>query len=346
MNSSGTVSVFMMPCATNSTSPEHHLLVSSAAEGAMKKEGRGKKRSPGKKGWKVGTWAWGAWGPSCGTQDPNDPCPWRRTLHPGSSRPTASSWTPTSSSVSFTGPAARVAQARALLLLNRDLVVVDPYEEAQGTEMLTPVFVTREILERFRDTFTALWVGHLGNKHLPSQAEWEQLLGSCGGFFFYGMESFLSHILVERLAAMNLQECQMMVLLDLTRSYKSMRRQAERSENKSVAQLCLEDPIETAVLLSLAGVRSILANQWPTLLRDNALRASVLWENLLALGKPIGRAARVLQKMGAGDVSSHDESAWTSRDKPPYLWPQLGDSAWLPVTLNSVLYGLPHLAVG
>ena len=38
-----------------------------------------------------------------------------------------------------------------------------------------------------------------------SQAEWEQLLGSCGGFFFYGMESFLSHILVESLAAMNLQ---------------------------------------------------------------------------------------------------------------------------------------------
>uniref|UniRef100_A0A8P0P4U3 Cilia and flagella associated protein 46 n=1 Tax=Canis lupus familiaris TaxID=9615 RepID=A0A8P0P4U3_CANLF len=209
--------------------------------------------------------------------------------------------------------------------------VVDPYEEAQGTEMLTPVFVTREILERFRDTFTALWVGHLGNKHLPSQAEWEQLLGSCGGFFFYGMESFLSHILVERLAAMNLQECQMMVLLDLTRSYESMRRQAERSENKSVAQLCLEDPIETAVLLSLAGVRSILANQWPTLLRDNALRASVLWET---------------GPLRALSHSPSDESAWTSRDKPPYLWPQLGDSAWLPVTLNSVLYGLPHLAVG
>lgn len=40
---------------------------------------------------------------------------------------------------------------------------------------------------------------------LRSQAEWEQLLGSCSGFFFYGMESFLSHILVERLAAMNLR---------------------------------------------------------------------------------------------------------------------------------------------
>lgn len=38
-----------------------------------------------------------------------------------------------------------------------------------------------------------------------SQAEWEQTLGSCEGFFFYGMESFLSHVLVERLAAMNLE---------------------------------------------------------------------------------------------------------------------------------------------
>nr|XP_020735663.1 cilia- and flagella-associated protein 46 [Odocoileus virginianus texanus] len=83
--------------------------------------------------------------------------------------------------------------------------VVDPYEEAQGPEMLTPVSVTREILERFRDTFTGKWTGHLGSQQFPSQAEWEQLLGSCTGFFFYGMENFLSHILVESLAAMNLE---------------------------------------------------------------------------------------------------------------------------------------------
>lgn len=38
-----------------------------------------------------------------------------------------------------------------------------------------------------------------------SQAEWEQLLGRCEGFFFYGMENFLSHLSVERLAAMNLE---------------------------------------------------------------------------------------------------------------------------------------------
>uniref|UniRef100_G1LVL0 Cilia- and flagella-associated protein 46 n=2 Tax=Ailuropoda melanoleuca TaxID=9646 RepID=G1LVL0_AILME len=214
---------------------------------------------------------------------------------------------------------------------------VFPHHSIRVVERLTPVFVTREILERFRDTFTALWVGHLGNKHFPSQAEWEQLLGTCSGFFFYGMESFLSHILVERLAAMNLRECQMMVLLGLTRSYKSMRRHMEKSENKSALQLSLEEPVKTAILLSLVGVGSVLANQWPTFLWDNALRASILWENLLTVGRPIGRAVRLLQKMGAGDLRNHGNRSCPA--SPP-------DNERLPIVLNSVLYGLPHLAIG
>ncbi|XP_045295285.1 cilia- and flagella-associated protein 46 isoform X4 [Leopardus geoffroyi] len=216
--------------------------------------------------------------------------------------------------------------------------IVDPYEEARVIDMRTPVSVTREILERFRDSFTALWVGHLGNTHFPSQAEWEQLLGSCSGFFFYGMESFLSHVAVERLAATNLQECQMMVLLDLTRSYTSMQRHTEHSDSKSVAQLSLERPVETAVLLSLVGVRSILANQWPTFLQDNALRASVLWENLLTAGRPIGRAAHLLRQTGAGDTNNHGNGSCSTSPlilchagPPPGLCPRPSS---LPVSLQ------------
>ncbi|XP_027384270.1 cilia- and flagella-associated protein 46 isoform X1 [Bos indicus x Bos taurus] len=229
--------------------------------------------------------------------------------------------------------------------------VVDPYEEAQGPEMLTPVSVTREILERFRDTFTAKWTGHLGNKQFPSQAEWEQLLGSCTGFFFYGMENFLSHILVERLAAMNLEECQMMVLLDLTQSYESVRRHAESSESRSELQLSLEEPVETAILLSLVGVGSIVASQWPTVLQDNAMRARVLWErlisslDLLAVGRPIGRTTRLLQEVGASEAAHHDESLHAWKDRPAALRPQLQGSERLPITLNTVLYGLPHQAI-
>lgn len=63
----------------------------------------------------------------------------------------------------------------------------------------------------------------------------------------------------------------------------------------SAPQLSLEEPIETAVLLSLVGVRSILANQWLTPLQDNALRARLLWESACAQpapppGAPGGRA--------------------------------------------------------
>ncbi|XP_007935070.1 cilia- and flagella-associated protein 46 [Orycteropus afer afer] len=278
--------------------------------------------------------------------------------------------------------------------------VVDPYEEAQSIETLTPVFVTREILERFRDSFTARWVGHLGNKYFPSQADWEQVLSSCQGFFFYGMESFLSHILVERLAAMDLQECQVMVLLDSAHSFESTRRQSELAENKrwaplacgwrgsrdtmaarvalwepvcsplvpqgrahlscarSVLQLSLERPVETAVLLSLVGVRSVLQNQWPTTLQANAVRASILWENLLAVGRPTGKTVRLIQKIGGSEVASQvnvmptaaglstDESAGTSKDLLASLWSQLRRPEWLPAALNLVLYGLPHQVIG
>lgn len=40
-----------------------------------------------------------------------------------------------------------------------------------------------------------------------------------------------------------------------------------------------ESPAESALLLSLAGVRSVVANQWYTTLRDNAERMDVLAES-------------------------------------------------------------------
>lgn len=40
---------------------------------------------------------------------------------------------------------------------------------------------------------------------LCSQSDWEQVLDSCRGFFFYGMETLLCHLEIERLVAMDLQ---------------------------------------------------------------------------------------------------------------------------------------------
>ncbi|XP_052617131.1 cilia- and flagella-associated protein 46 isoform X5 [Peromyscus californicus insignis] len=221
--------------------------------------------------------------------------------------------------------------------------VVDPYEEAENKEVLNPVSITQEILDKFRDSYTARWMGHLGSYHFPSQTDWEQILDSCRGFFFYGMEGFLSHLVVERLVAMDLQECQMMVLLDLTRSPESRKRKVESTENKSASQRSLEKPIKTAILLSLVGVESIVANQWPTLLQDNALRATILWENMLAFGKPLGKTVRLIQRIG-NETGNPDEAPHTSKEKM-FSEQQPQHLELHPTALGLVLYGLPHQAI-
>lgn len=47
----------------------------------------------------------------------------------------------------------------------------------------------------------------------------------------------------------------------------------------SYLQLGIERPTETAMLLSLTGVRSIIANQWYTTLQENAERLEILSES-------------------------------------------------------------------
>uniref|UniRef100_A0A8C0ZT57 Uncharacterized protein n=1 Tax=Castor canadensis TaxID=51338 RepID=A0A8C0ZT57_CASCN len=202
-----------------------------------------------------------------------------------------------------------------------------------STEMLSPISVTQNILEKFHDSFTAHWVGHLGSQNFPSQADWEQVLGSCTGFFFYGMESFLSHISVERLAAMNLQMCQMVVVLDMTSSYHSRRRKTETSESKSMVQQSLERPLKTAILLSLVGVKSIVANQWPTVLQDNALRANILWE----ISPEFTNSCFML--------CSTDEVPPPLRDERMPLQLEFQNQEPHPTALSLVLYGLPHQAI-
>ncbi|NXG79634.1 CFA46 protein, partial [Baryphthengus martii] len=112
-----------------------------------------------------------------------------------------------------------------------------------------------------------------------SQAEWEQLLTNCSAFLFYGMERFMSHIVLNRLAAMNIPKCCLVMLLDLVRSKQSYQRITNSGIHKSCLHVAVERPTETAVLLSLAGAGSVIANQWYTTLQGNAERLDVLCES-------------------------------------------------------------------
>ncbi|NWS49746.1 CFA46 protein, partial [Probosciger aterrimus] len=129
-----------------------------------------------------------------------------------------------------------------------------------------------------------------------SQPEWEQLLTNCSAFLFYGMERFMSHILLNRLVAMNIPKCHLMILLDLVRSKQSHQRIVNSDIHKSCLHIALERPTESAMLLSLTGVRSIIANQWYTTLQENAERLEILSENLLSIARTTGQTVHSLQK--------------------------------------------------
>ncbi|KAM8806051.1 cilia- and flagella-associated protein 46 [Eudromia elegans] len=148
--------------------------------------------------------------------------------------------------------------------------IVDPYNEGREAESVSPSQKINEILEKYHEPFTLRWEGITGNMHVPSQAEWEQLLTNCSAFVFYGMERFLSHMLLNRLVAMNIP--------NLVRSKQSYQRVMNSDLHKSCPRVALERPVETAMLLSLTGVRTIIANQWYTSLQENAERLDILSE--------------------------------------------------------------------
>ncbi|NXQ48083.1 CFA46 protein, partial [Catharus fuscescens] len=154
----------------------------------------------------------------------------------------------------------------------------------------------QEILEKYHDLFKLRWEGVIGNMRAPSQAEWEQLLTSCSAFLFYGMERFMSHVLLNWLVAVNIPKCHLVILLDLVRSRQSYRRITNSDIHKSCARIALERPAETAMLLSLTGAGSVVTMQWYTSLEENAERLETLLENLLSFGKTAGQTVHVLQK--------------------------------------------------
>ncbi|XP_067389534.1 cilia- and flagella-associated protein 46-like [Emydura macquarii macquarii] len=230
--------------------------------------------------------------------------------------------------------------------------VVDPYNEAREAEAaVSPSQKIKEILEKYHDQFTPRWEGIIGSMHVPSQAEWEQLLNNCSAFLFYGMERFLSHILLNRFIAMNIPECQLMILLDLVQSNQSFQRLAKLDISKSCLHMSVARPPETAILLSLTGVRSIMANQWYTTLQENAKRLEILSENLLRTGRTTGKTIRILQKYKIGEeesstsVEENSKNSSSDEIKKQIIPNPSNLPAIQPSSFNCILYGLPNIIV-
>ncbi|XP_063818084.1 cilia- and flagella-associated protein 46 isoform X2 [Pseudophryne corroboree] len=224
--------------------------------------------------------------------------------------------------------------------------IVDPFNEIKEPETLSPGYRMNEVLINYSQQFTAHWEGIIGSSHVPSHAEWENLMTDCNAFIFYGTERLLAHILLDKFVAMDFTECQVMILLDQVRTSHSYSRQSTIDVQKRKSCLSLERPVETALLLSVTGVRCIMLNLWHTTLEQNAKRLDFISECLLALGKTTGQTVHSQRKLGSssdmavkGDISEdgHEETELSHQD--PRLLPRD------PSLLSYTLYGLPSLIV-
>ncbi|XP_069095869.1 cilia- and flagella-associated protein 46 isoform X1 [Pleurodeles waltl] len=224
--------------------------------------------------------------------------------------------------------------------------IVDPFNEAEEPDSVSPAHRMKEVLEKYHKV-TQTWNGFMGFQHVPSHAEWENLLSSCSAFIFFGTERFLSHILVEKLVAMNLSECQLMILLDLAQTSCSFLRQSNLDAEKSALHLSLEKPVESAVLISLTGVRSIMVNLWHTTLEQNTKRLLSLTENLLGIGKTTGQAIQDLRRLGGPHLlekMNEEPSLPVEEPREALLGSEPSESCTLqPASFSYILYGLPNL---
>ena len=104
--------------------------------------------------------------------------------------------------------------------------------------------------------------GLLGASQVPSAVDWQRCLLKNAGFAYLGPGPLLAQVAPASLAPLKLHGCAAALMLDRIESDASSRRLAKEDNKKDAARLALEQSHTTAALLSLAGVRSVLINQW------------------------------------------------------------------------------------
>ncbi|BFY98171.1 hypothetical protein BsWGS_01212 [Bradybaena similaris] len=173
--------------------------------------------------------------------------------------------------------------------------IVDPFLDSAEGEPKDPHKEFGQILEHYEQQFTTRWLGVLGSDHTPSVGEWEIYMTESSAFIFYGMERLLGYIPPYKISALNLTECNILLSFDQMETQKSFHRQCKLDTLKSPLELSLESPLETAMLTSLSGIRSILQNQWNCSLEENAHKINLTMTSLLQKGKTTGQTAYLLQ---------------------------------------------------
>jgi hypothetical protein len=159
----------------------------------------------------------------------------------------------------------------------------DDDEEAAADLAVSAEEQSATVTDTFRHVSNDGWAGLLGQDTVPSWAEWQNTLTNASGggtFLAYGLGPTLAHFPPERLAGLSLRRAaadsgggggggggggvRLALLVGRSSTEGSMRRLAKLANKKTASQLQLEQCVETSVLMTLAGVDSIVVRSCAT----------------------------------------------------------------------------------
>ncbi|XP_054655409.1 cilia- and flagella-associated protein 46 [Dunckerocampus dactyliophorus] len=192
--------------------------------------------------------------------------------------------------------------------------------------------------------FNPLLAGFVGIKQTPSLSEIEKILCRCSGFMYLGMERFWAHITPAKLAALNLSECQMVVLFDLVQCNTKGQHFSNFDIHKRAGRCTFEKPLEVALLMSLIGVGCIVLNQWHSSLEQNSQYMTNFLDDFLSLKQTSGQTVHFLRRDIHSAEISHDHKDTGLNDHSGVSDPKEDiqhKPVLRPAAFNCILYGLP-----
>ena len=131
------------------------------------------------------------------------------------------------------------------------------------------------------------WEGLTPTDHVPSDGEWQKLLSSAGVFAYAGCGPLFARVSALRVSPLDMSKAGIVCLNARVAQAEAQRTQSKLDNLKSRTQREFETVYNTALLLSLRGVQSVVMNQYAVSIESAAAYQRQLMRKLLA-GKPAG----------------------------------------------------------
>ena len=235
--------------------------------------------------------------------------------------------------------------------------IADPRHEDRGSENASkPRKTVHEVVEGLcgKAGAASAFSGILGTEKIPSVGDWQNLLAgdnledasvSSRSFLYFGPGRCLARFAPNNLVGLNIDNCQMVVLVDRAENDASYRRQSKLDNQKRPGHLSLENALETAALFSLSGANCVVLNRWANSFHANGLLVNTFYENLLGTACTVSEAIQRYRSLSLPSAAAggHDGDAETNEDKSESLAGAGVGGLKARVKYNTIVIGLPHM---